>query len=138
LQTTYRELLTKSEASKMAANLERRQIGEQFRVLDPARVPVSPIGTRRLRINLIGVSSGLLLGLALVALLEIRDSSFRSESDVVEVLALPVLALVPFVEGPADRRRQRQRRVLAATATVIALVAGGYAFWIMKLWKYVV
>ena len=37
LQTTYRELLSKSENSKMAASLEQRQIGEQFRIIDPPR-----------------------------------------------------------------------------------------------------
>ena len=39
LQTTYQSLLAKREESKIAANLERRNIGEQFKVLDPARVP---------------------------------------------------------------------------------------------------
>ena len=36
LQTAYASLLTKREDSKIAANLERRQIGEQFRIIDPA------------------------------------------------------------------------------------------------------
>ena len=42
LQRQYRSLLEKYEESKIAANLERRQIGEQFRILDPARVPERP------------------------------------------------------------------------------------------------
>ena len=41
LQESYRGLLQKSEESKVAANLERQQIGEQFRVLDPPRVPLA-------------------------------------------------------------------------------------------------
>src|SRR5262249_11946255 len=36
LQTTYQSLLSKREEAKLAANLERRNIGEQFKVLDPA------------------------------------------------------------------------------------------------------
>ena len=39
LKKTYDSLLTKREDSKLAANLERRQIGEQFRILDPASLP---------------------------------------------------------------------------------------------------
>ena len=40
LQThVSRILLAKKEESKIAANLERRQIGEQFKLLDPARMP---------------------------------------------------------------------------------------------------
>jgi polysaccharide chain length determinant protein (PEP-CTERM system associated) len=137
LQTTYRELLTKSEASKLAADLERRQIGEQFRVLDPARLPVNPIGSKRIQINAIGFGLGLLVGVGFAFLLETRDSSFRTEADVLEVLALPVVALVPHVESVTDRKSRRRRRLYFSTATAVVVAAGGYVFWMMKLWKYV-
>ena len=42
LQAGYASLLMKREDSKIAANLERRQIGEQFRVVDPASLPEKP------------------------------------------------------------------------------------------------
>ena len=54
LQQIYSDLLAKNEESKVAANLERRQIGEQFKLLDPARLPEKPISPNRLMINLIG------------------------------------------------------------------------------------
>jgi len=47
LQKLYTGLLAKSEESKMAANLESRQGGEQFRILDPARVPQRPFSPNR-------------------------------------------------------------------------------------------
>jgi polysaccharide chain length determinant protein (PEP-CTERM system associated) len=138
LQITYRELLTKSEASKLAADLERRQIGEQFRVLDPARLPVHPIPSQRLRVNGLGFMLGLIFGALLAAFLEIRDSTFRSEADVLEVLGLLVVALVPHVESATDRKARRRRLLYFSTATVVLVASGGYAFWVMKLWKYVV
>ena len=58
LQGRYRELLSKSEQSKVSANLERRQIGEQFRLLDPPGCPRVPTSPNRLRINLMGVGLG--------------------------------------------------------------------------------
>src|SRR5690606_27290437 len=42
LQSQYQSLAQKREDSKLAANLERRQIGEQFRIIDPASLPVRP------------------------------------------------------------------------------------------------
>ncbi len=51
LQASYRELLSKSENSKMAASLEQRAIGEQFRLLDPARLPLKAQSPDRKRIN---------------------------------------------------------------------------------------
>lgn len=105
LQTTYQSLLAKREESKIAANLERRNIGEQFKVLDPAKVPERPFSPNRYLIDLGGAGGGLALGLLMVALLEYRDSSFRSEEEIVRVLKLPVLALVPVITARDQVRR---------------------------------
>jgi len=138
LQQTYRDMLMKSESARVAADLENRQIGEQFRVLDRARGPVTPIGPNRLRINGIGSAVGLLLGLGLAALLEMRDRTFKTSADVIDVLALPVLAVVPVVETLSDRRRRRVRRLLVSTAVLLAGAACAYVVWTLQLWKHLV
>ena len=137
LTQTYRGLLQKSEASRIAMNLEDRQIGERFQVLESARVPVRPTGPFRLQITAIGFGSGLALGVGLVALLFFVDSSFRSESDVFEALSLPVLALVPIVRDERELKSLSRRRWLVSSAAATTLVACGYVFWAMKLWKFV-
>jgi polysaccharide chain length determinant protein (PEP-CTERM system associated) len=138
MQIAYRALLTKSQDAKMAADLERDQIGEQFRILDPARVPVRPIGPNRLQINAVGLGVGLALGFGCLLLLELRDTSFRRESDVHEVLKLPVVALVPRVESVAELLSIRRRAVWSSAAAMTFFAASGYVFWSMKLWKFVV
>ena len=127
LQTTYQSLLAKREESKIAANLERRNIGEQFKVLDPARVPERPFSPNRLLIDLGGAAAGLALGLGLIGLLEYLDNSMRSERDVALVLNLPVLALFPLVEGEGEQRRRRRTRIVwgvTAAATMLLCMAG--------------
>jgi len=137
-QTTYRELLTKAEAAKLAANLEQRQIGEQFRILDPARTPVRPTGVNRLEINFFGAVIGFAIGFALAALMELKDRSFRHAADIVSVFSLPVIALVPQMISAADRQRARARRLMASAAVVAVVAVGAWGFWTMQLWKYVV
>jgi polysaccharide chain length determinant protein (PEP-CTERM system associated) len=125
LQQVYANLLTKGEDSKVSANLERRQNGEQFRILDPARVPESPFSPDRVRINVMGALGGLALGLGLAALLEYRDSSLRTDEDVVTSLSLPVLAMIPLISTTADDRRGllvRRTAALAAAAVAFASV----------------
>jgi polysaccharide chain length determinant protein (PEP-CTERM system associated) len=95
IQQIYRGLLAKREDSKMAANLEQRQIGEQFRVLDPARVPSSPFSPNRMLLNLMGVAVGLAIGLGATAALEYLDSTLKNEDDVRLLLGLPVIATIP-------------------------------------------
>ena len=138
LAASYRELLSKSENSKMAASLEQRQIGEQFRILDPARVPLKPNSPNRARINLMGTAAGLGVGLLLVGLAYFRDSTMRSEADVLGAIDLPVLALLPFVATQADLRRQKRRRVLGWAAGVAVFAATGALVWFLRLWKFVV
>jgi len=109
MQDIYRALLAKREDSKMAANLEQRQVGEQFRVLDPPRIPEAPFSPDRLRINLLGVAIGLFLGLGVTGLLEYLDTTLKTEDDVRMLLALPVIATVPLLEESRTHRRSRLR-----------------------------
>lgn len=134
LQSLYTNLLSKNEESKLAVNLESRQIGEQFRILDAARVPERPFSPNRTRLNAIGTLAGLGLAMAVVLLLEYRDTTLKSDEDVRVVTGLPVLAFVPVLVTDADRKRMKKRRYLAGAATAAALlvVAAGAAYWILR------
>ncbi len=66
LQERYRTLLIQAEELRTAANLERRQIGEQFKLVNAARLPERPVGPSRLSVNLAGTFAGFGLGLVLV------------------------------------------------------------------------
>jgi uncharacterized protein involved in exopolysaccharide biosynthesis len=137
LQETYRQLLAKSENSKMAASLETREIGEQFRILDPPRVPLKPHSPNRLQINLAGTAAGLGIGVLLIGLAYVRDTTMRSEADVLGAIDLPVLVLLPFVSTEADVKRANRRKRLVSAA-VVAVCAGTAALaWYLRLWKYV-
>ena len=122
LKNVYSTLLAKKEDSKIATNLERRQIGEQFKILDPARLPESPFTPDRARINFFGALIGLALGVGLAALLEYRDSSLRSDEDVAVALQLPVLAVIPLVHDHADRGKRLGMRFAVSAAALIVYV----------------
>ena len=137
LQDAYKTLLTKSEESKVAANLERQQISEQFRTLDAARVPTHPVSPNRIQITAVAIALGLFIGLAIVGVQVFLDSTYRSEADVVSILALSVLAVVPHVVTSDERTRalRRQRLTLMATGIGAVVVAG--ASWYLRLWRYI-
>lgn len=136
LYEQYNALLRKSEESKIAVNLERRQIGEQFRVVDGARLPERPISPNRPRLNFIGLLAGLALGVGLVGFLEYRDTTLKTDDDVVMSLQLPVLAVIPRIVTTGEREREQRRRVLLAlTGSVgtVALVAALMVVWRLDL-----
>ena len=125
LQAAYASLLMKREDSLIAANLERRQIGEQFRILDPASRPERPYNQmQRLGVMSAGAVAGLLLGLAIIGLLEYQDSSFHREEEVFATLSLPVLALVPVMASDRERRaRKRRTRLIDVASTALLILA---------------
>jgi capsular polysaccharide biosynthesis protein len=92
-------LLKKRDQSAMASDLEERQEGEQFRVLDPANFPTEPSFPKLLVFLPGGLAGGLFLGICVSFLLEFRDTSLRSELDVETLLQLPVLAMLPAMDG---------------------------------------
>jgi uncharacterized protein involved in exopolysaccharide biosynthesis len=99
-QKFYNDLLDKKSQSAMQTAMEREQQGEQMRLQTPANLPDSPSFPNRLLFAAGGLGGGLVLGLGLGLLLELRDKSLRSESDVIAALDLPVLSQVPWVGNP--------------------------------------
>ena len=137
-QTAYRDLLAKSSAAQVAAKLEGQDIGERFRIVDPASVPVRPIRSKRLQYNAIGLLAGLAFGLGIAALLELRDKSFWNETDVMDVLSLPVLATVPYVATAAELQQQRKHRLAALAVGLMCAATMSYFVWSKALWKSII
>ena len=124
LQRMYTTLLSKSEDAKVATNMERRQIGEQFKVIDAARLPGQPFSPNRLQINSLGVGVGLVFSLALIALIEYSNNSFRTDEEVLSVLSLPVLATVPAIITTRERRAARRMRFIATGLGAVGVLFG--------------
>jgi len=101
LNESYQVLLKKSAEAQQAENLERRQKGEQFRIIDPARVPEKPFKPDIFKVLLIGLALGLGSGLGMTFLREQMDRSFRDAEDLETTLGLKVLANIPIIEKEA-------------------------------------
>jgi polysaccharide chain length determinant protein (PEP-CTERM system associated) len=99
---SYASLLKKSQEAQQAENLERRQKGEQFKVIDPARLPEKPYRPDIPKILLIGLVLGLFGGVAAAFFREQMDRSFRDGEDLQVTLGFKVLANIPRVGGKAS------------------------------------
>jgi polysaccharide chain length determinant protein (PEP-CTERM system associated) len=101
LNEAYQVLLKKSAEAHQAENLERRQKGEQFRIIDPARVPEKPFKPDIFKILLIGIALSLGAGVGITFIREQMDRSFRDGEDLETALGLKVLANIPRIEKEA-------------------------------------
>ena len=115
---SYNELQKKRDNSEMATNLERKQEGEQFSVLDPANLPGKPSFPNRPLFALGGLGGGLALGLGLAFLLEMKDTSVKTERDVEFALRLPVLAMVPEIVPASEKKGKRAPNQKSADTSI--------------------
>jgi polysaccharide chain length determinant protein (PEP-CTERM system associated) len=98
---TYQSLLRKSQEAQQAENLERRQKGEQFKVIDPARTPGMPFKPDIPKILLFGLLLGIGSGFGMAFFREQMDRSFRDAEDLEATLGLKVIANIPKIEKKA-------------------------------------
>jgi polysaccharide chain length determinant protein (PEP-CTERM system associated) len=110
MKQDYSDLLSKKIQSELAGDLEKRQEGQQFRLVDPASLSTVPASPNRAKISLGGMAAGLGLGLAVAFLMEMRDRSFHSEEDLSQRFALPLVIGVPLLLTPVERRSREIRR----------------------------
>ncbi len=128
-KTHYTQLLGKQMSAETATQLEIRQKGEKFSILDPAQVPERPSSPNRPLINAAGCLAGLLLGLALAIAPEFFGMSITAGEQLATASGYPVLEVIPVIRTRADRVRTRRLAVAAAasgTAMLLACIAVFY------------
>ena len=95
----YQALLQKRLNARVSENLEKRQKAEQFRIIDPAKIPEKPFKPDRVKIVLLGSLLSLGAGGSLIFLRESLKPSYRRLEDLQESIQLPVLATIPIYDA---------------------------------------
>lgn len=122
INQTYNSLLGRQLEAQIAVNMEKKQKGEQFRILDPARLPQGPVYPNLKILFLLIMVSGLGVGGGLVVLLEIFDSSFKEPEEIESFLNLPVLATLPTVMSESETRRNRKKIMISLAGVFVSCV----------------
>jgi polysaccharide biosynthesis transport protein len=123
-RTNYESLLNKRMQSEMATNLEKRQQGEQFRIIDPANFPEKPYFPDRLKFSLLGLIFGTIVGVGATVLVEAMDEQIHSGEDLLSVTPVPILASIPLLQTAEEKSRAcwKQRLQVSAALLIIAVI----------------
>jgi polysaccharide chain length determinant protein (PEP-CTERM system associated) len=136
LKLDYADLLAKESQSQMAGDLEKRQEGQQFRLIDRPSLPSVPTSPNRIKVSLGGAAGGIGLGLALAFLMNIMDRSFHSEEELSQHFALPLVVGVPLLLTSYEERSRTRKRVVewaTGSGLVLAvLLAQLYEFYLYR------
>jgi len=109
--------LSKASTGERIAVLSK---GQRIGVLDGATVPDTPSRPNRVRIILMGAVLGLGLGLGLVGLLELLNTSVRRPVDLERHLNIIPIGTIPYIRTPAEVLRLR----LSVAFLVLVILTG--------------
>jgi polysaccharide chain length determinant protein (PEP-CTERM system associated) len=95
----YDTLSNKADNAKISENLEKRQKGEQFRIIDPANLPQQPFKPNIPMVLAMGLLVGLGVGVTIVISIEQLDTSIKKAEELEEQFGLPVLGVLPQTDA---------------------------------------
>jgi polysaccharide chain length determinant protein (PEP-CTERM system associated) len=122
IRATYNMLLNKKLEAEVSVNMEKKQKGEKFQVLDPAMLPEKPVFPNMKLLFLLVLVAGPNIGLGLIFLLEYLDTSFRSPKDIESYVGFPVLATVPVIFDQKYNRRQRMNQIFSVASIMFSFI----------------
>jgi polysaccharide chain length determinant protein (PEP-CTERM system associated) len=122
IKTIYESLLNRGLEAEISVNMEKKQKGEQFRIIDPARLPEKPISPNMKLLFLMTIAVGFGIGGGIIFLLEFMDTSYRKKEDIESSLGIPLLATVPVILHPKDKKRQRLNLIFSLLSVCFSLV----------------
>ena len=85
------------------------QLGDvaEYKILEPASLPTSPLPTENKKGRLISPLIGLIFGLSLAFVLEYLDNTIKTIEDVETYLDMAVLGIIPHIPGAEKKKRVR-------------------------------
>lgn len=127
LYRSYQDFSNRLQQASVQADMERRQLGEKFRILESAEPAPEPSSPNRILLLALGAILGLALGAGVGLVAEVTDSSVHTSSELQAALGIPVLVSVPKIMLESDRvaRSRRILRESLAAALVVAFVLFG-------------
>jgi polysaccharide chain length determinant protein (PEP-CTERM system associated) len=122
----YGQLLDKQLSAQTATQLEFRQKGEKFSILDSAQPAERPSKPNRMLINSAGAAGGLGLGFLLALITEFLGMSITVPEQITSATGIPVLEVIPIIMTVDDRRRRKRMLILATVSgTVMTVLISG-------------
>ena len=101
----YKSVVSRKVEAELAQKLELQSANGMFNVLSPAMVAIAPSHPDRLSGLILALLAALALGALAGTFVDARDESIRDVHQIKERLPLPILAVVPILNGKAEQRR---------------------------------
>jgi len=128
LDTEYHNLLKKQLGAQLRETLERRHQDERLRLLEGANLPKEPLRPNRKVIGILGVMFSVIFALGVPFALYFTDTSFKEPAELQSEYGIPVVAMIPAIDVPAERRAATMRALFASSAGMLVIAAAVWTY----------
>jgi len=122
LQGLYNSLLNRKLEAEISMSMEKKQKGEQFKIIDPAKIPSEPVSPDLKKILLLGVLIGLCLGGGLAFLIETITGAYSTPDEIKNDLQMAVLVSLPTQYTEKELKNIKKKNILAYIATGLGFI----------------
>lgn len=133
IKMTYNSLLNRKMQAQLSVNLEKNKKGEQFRIIDRAKLPGKPSEPDMRKLFLMTIFGGLGAGGAIVFALIFFNDTVTKSKEIESDLGLPVLATIPTIYTRWQKAVHWINNGLSVLAVLFALgLCAGFALFVLK------
>lgn len=127
----YDSLLSKNYSADMSNELDSQQKGQRFIILDPARVPEKPFKPNRPKLMAVSLFMSFFSSVIFVVVKEYLDPRVKTDREIRVAYPepIPLLAAVPHIQSPMERRRYLRFVAFALSFSIFAIVAVAGLLW---------
>lgn len=123
------------QQSTLSADMEKRQQGEQFRLIDPAVLPLKPVSPARFKMTAGAGLGGMVLGFLALLVLDLRRGAFHTEQQLRSRFSPPFVLGIPDVATPSELRSRKVRGVIEWVGCVgLTVMIAAIELYVLRAW----
>jgi polysaccharide biosynthesis transport protein len=128
------DLREKLEQARLSENVEKKQKGAQFVIIDEANLPSDPESPNRSAVLFYGTAVSLALALIVAFSVDLSTRRVFTGAEVERIMDTPILVEIPRLVSAYDKRRARKLRTAYAALFMIGMGAyvGGLYYLFMN------
>lgn len=133
VQTQYNRAEERLSAARTGDRIENNSRGQRIAVIEQPAIPSEPTKPNRMMIAGGGTAFGVIVGFALIFLMDLLNTSARRPVDIVNKLGITPLTTIPYIQTRGQRFRARSTKLLVVLAILVGIPAAVYAVHIYYL-----
>lgn len=122
----YQDLLRRRENARVSMNMDQQHHGLNFKIQEPASLPLRPNGLRFVHFMVLGLVMGFIAPLGILYGIQQIDSRVRMKESITSGLKLNVIGTIPHLSSPGEIRN-----TLASVKQLTGIVLLTIIVWIV-------